>query len=171
MQSPLFLQGSNNTGIIQQKQRYQKKYLFAEGVGRTGNLMFIFASVLALAMKLGREPVLSPQFQQLYELFPAISELNIILTSTEWKKRRQSIQKVVREKGSSIYNPLFRKYYIERNVQFKIYLQCYRYFEHKKSYIKKLFKLGRKIKDQAQYMLRNYARRACLLQDKGKLIF
>ena len=99
------------------KQNNLKVYLKASG--RTGNLLFEYASALGIAYKNNRSAVFSPHMIQLRELFPNL-ELNTLKRTPNWQGIGERRRHAFDVRMSSLPHA---------NMRIGAYLQSFKYFE------------------------------------------
>ncbi|KAH9513717.1 vacuolar sorting protein VPS33/slp1 [Bulinus truncatus] len=122
-------------------------HLTTRFLGRLGNQMFEYATMLGLARAQNRRPFVKDG-GGLVNIFQ-ISLVNKEISSDGWK--------VMSESGYATFDPRFMKL-PEVNLIITGYLQCWRYFIHAQDEIRREFTLSSTLQKYAEGVLTNYRR-------------
>ncbi len=132
-------------------------YIYENGIGRTGNLLFQLASTLGIAVNLSRNPIFSESFQLLFSMFPNVPHLHFLPLSKYNLYKSSHSYKKLNEINYGIYSKeaFLLRNHTEQNIEVGTYLQSYHYFEHINHDVRHLFSLRQDLNDKAQEMLHN----------------
>ena len=133
MEITKYKENNNNIKKIIKKKKSVSKdsFIYYDGYGRLGNLLFGIASTLGIAKMNNRCILFGPKLLEIKNIFP---NLNIsILRSYEWKKWL----KIKEERALSFDTKFFKL--PKRNVTISSYLQSFHYFKHLSSEIYQIF--------------------------------
>ncbi len=123
-------------------------------VGRLGNLMFHYASLLGIANATGMTAYINAskreaqEFQGIFELTPGV------IVGPQVHKKKNAREKFLKERSASVFSPELMQQR-DKHIWLYAYLESYKYFDNIKNKIRREFTFKKDIQEKAKASLKH----------------